>query len=154
VKIEYEYTFGLPRGIVWKMIKDTTILKNSIPGCMSFIENKNGEYLAEIDINFGPIKDIFTMEVWRLQEKPPTFYRLHFKGKGNLGEIDGDGDVSLKEQQGMTTLIITADAKIAGALAVVAQKKMDAGSTKGLNTFLQRLEREIKRSLYKTKRGK
>jgi uncharacterized protein len=155
VKIEYEYTLGLPRGIVWKMIKDTGILRNSIPGCRSFVENKNGAYLAEIDINFGLIKDVFTLEVWRLQEKSPTFYRLHFKGKGNLGEIEGKGDISLIEElQGTTKLSITSDAKVTGALAAPVQKKLDAGSTKGLDNFLQRLEREIKRSLYKTRRGK
>jgi uncharacterized protein len=155
VKIEYEYTFGLPRGIVWRMIKDTTILKNSIPGCRSFIENKNGEYLAEVEIIFGPIKDVFTLEVWRLQEKSPTFYRLHFIGKGNLGEIEGKGDISLIEElQGTTKLSITADAKVTGALAVPVQKKLDAGSTKGLDNFFQMVEREIKRSLYKSRRGK
>ncbi|WP_342431624.1 SRPBCC domain-containing protein [Neobacillus sp. FSL H8-0543] len=154
MKIDYEYTFGLPIGIVWKMIKDTSILRNSIPGCKSFVENKNGEYLAVIDINFGPIKDVFTLEIWRVQEKSPAFYRLHFKGKGNLGEIEGIGDLSFKEVQGSTRLTITADAKVAGALAVTAQKKLDGGSTKGLENFLQKIEREIKRSLYRTRRGR
>jgi uncharacterized protein len=154
VKIEYEYTFGLPRAIVWKMIKDPSILTSSIPGCRSFIENNTGVYQAEIDINFGPLKDVLLLEVWRVQEKSPTFYRLHFKGKGKLGEIEGNGDLSFIEQQGTTKLMISGDTKITGALAVPAQKKLDAGSTKGLENFLQKLEKEIKRSLYKTRRGR
>ncbi len=87
MKIEYEYTFGLPRGIVWKMIKDTSILKNSIPGCKSFVESKNGLYQAEIDINFGPIKDVFILDVWLVQEKSQRFIDYISKEKEISGKL-------------------------------------------------------------------
>ncbi|MBT2728341.1 hypothetical protein J7E63_15520 [Bacillus sp. ISL-75] len=38
MKLEYEYTFGLPRNIVWKYIKDEKVLQSSLPGCKSFSE--------------------------------------------------------------------------------------------------------------------
>jgi uncharacterized protein len=152
LKFEYTYPFRLPSKIVWKYIKDENILKNSIPGCKSFVENSGGIYHAEVEFKLGPIKDVFTLEVRRVQEKSPSFYRLKIKGKGNLGEFDAQAEVLLKDLQGGSKLLISADAQLTGALAVAAQRVLDSGANEGLENFFQRIEKEIKRSLYKMRK--
>jgi hypothetical protein len=153
LKIEYDYCFGLPRKIVWKYIKDEKVLGNSLPGCKSFVESSGGVYHAELEINIGPIQDLFTLEIRLDEEKPSSFYRLHVKGKGNLGEIVGKADLFIKENRGTANLTCKAEAQVTGAMALVGQSVLDTGANKGLESFFQKVEKEIKRSLYKMKRG-
>jgi uncharacterized protein len=144
----------LPRKIVWKYLKDKKVLRDSIPGCRDFSESSRGFYNAEIEINFGPLKDVFILEIRVVDEKPLSFYQLLVKGKGNLGEINGKAELYLNESQGSTKLTIKADAEVTGALSGAAQRVLNGGSNKGIENFLQRLEKEIKRSLYLIRRGK
>ncbi|WP_066062146.1 SRPBCC domain-containing protein [Neobacillus soli] len=153
MKIEYEYRFGLPRNIVWRYLKDENVLGNSLLGCKSFVESSTGVYQAELDINIGPIQDSFTLEIRREQEKPPLFYQLHVKGNGNLGEIDAKADLFIKEFQESAILISRIDTQVTGALALAGQRVLDAAAKKGLEACFQKMEMEIKRDLYKLKRG-
>jgi uncharacterized protein len=152
LKTQYEYTFGLPRRIVWKFIKDPKVLGSSITGCKSFMETSTGVYQGEFEINIGPIKDNFLLEIRKKQEKSPSFYRLYVKGKGNLGQIDAQAELNFHEVQGGTKLSIVADAEVTGALSVAAKRMLEGGANKGLERFFQNLEREIKVALYKLKR--
>ncbi|MFF2448019.1 CoxG family protein [Neobacillus sp. NPDC058068] len=153
MKIEYGYTFGLPKGIVWRELKDENILRNSLPGCKSFIEKAKGFYQAELEINIGPIEDVFIFEIWRNIEKSPSYYRLIVKGKGNLGEIDTTIDILMEESQGTTKLTFSADAQVMGALSLAGERILAAGAKKSLESFFLKMEKEIKRRLYQLKRG-
>lgn len=153
LKIECEYTFGLPRGIVWRDLKDENILRNSLPGCKSFVEKSNGSYQAELEISIGPIEDFFIFEIRREKEKSPAFYHLNVTGKGNLGEIDTTADILLEESQGATLLTFLADAQVTGALSLAGERILAAGAKKSLESFFQKMEKEIKRRLYQLKRG-
>lgn len=154
MKIEYNHTFRLPLKIVWKYMKDVTVLKNAIPGCRSFSERTKGIYQAEIDINLGPIKDVFILEVRVEKENPPSLYQLEVKGNGNLGEVSGRADLYLKEIQGTTKVNIKADVQVSGALTAAANRVLNGGASKGIENFFQRVEKEIKRCLYQLRRGK
>jgi uncharacterized protein len=153
LKIEYQHVLGLPRKIVWKYIKDEKVLGNAIPNCKSIFQNKNGLYQAQIDIKMGPIKDVFSLEVNLAREKAPSYYHLLLKGKGNLGDFTGKGDVFLSDYQGGTKLIINADVEITGTLAGAAQRVLNSGSYQGIEKFFQSLETEIKRNLYLIRKG-
>jgi hypothetical protein len=153
LKIEYEYTFGLPRGIVWRDLKDENILRNSLPGCKSFVEKSNGAYQAELEIRIGPIEDFFIFEIRREKEKSPAYYRLLVKGKGNLGEIDTTVDIMIEESHGVSKLTFSTDAQVSGALSLAGERILAAGAKKGLESFFQKMEKEIKRRLYQLKRG-
>ncbi|MFL6560386.1 MAG: CoxG family protein, partial [Bacillus sp. (in: firmicutes)] len=80
MKLEYEYTFGLPRNIVWKYIKDETVLRNALPGCKSFSEISKGVYRAALEINMGPIQDHFTLEIRLDEKKSSSLIQLQVKG--------------------------------------------------------------------------
>lgn len=152
MKIEYEYTFGLPRNIVWKYIKDEKVLRNSIPGCKSFIETSKGVYQAELEIKMGPIQDLFILEIRLEEKKSASLYRLHVKGTGNIGEIAGKADLYIKDFEGTANLHCKAEAQVTGAIALAGQRFLDSGANKNMETFFQKVEKEIKRTLYYLKR--
>ncbi|WP_462413057.1 CoxG family protein [Neobacillus sp. Marseille-QA0830] len=153
MKFEYGYTFGLPRKVVWKYIKDEEILRKSIPNCKSFVETSKGTYHAAIDVKLGPIQDEFRLAIKRQTETSPSYYRLLVKGKGNLGEVDAIADIFLEEKEpGTTRLTCKMEGKLTGALSMAGKHLTGGGSNKGLDTFFQTVEKEIKRSLYYMKR--
>ncbi|MBV7504452.1 carbon monoxide dehydrogenase subunit G [Bacillus sp. sid0103] len=152
MKMEYDYTFGLPRNIVWKYLKDEKVLRNSIPGCKSFRETSKGLYHAELDIKIGPIQDLFTLEIRLDENKSASSYRLQVRGTGKIGEIAGKADLYFKDQQGATKLICKAEAEVTGALALAGQRVLEGGANKNLEMFFQKVEKEIKRSLYYLKK--
>ncbi|MEH7177624.1 CoxG family protein [Neobacillus vireti] len=154
MKIEYQHIFGLPRKIVWKYIKDEKVLRNTIPNCKSLVQVANGFYQAQVDIQLGPLKDVFELEVKVEKEKSPAFCHVFLKGKGNLGEFTGKADVILNDHQGGTKVNIHSDVEITGALAGAAQRVLNGGANKGVEKFLYSLEKEIKKNLYLIRKGR
>lgn len=154
LKIEYQHTIGLPRKMVWKYIKDEKVLMNAIPNCRTIVQNTTGHYQAEIDVNVGPLKDIFKLDVKLEKESVPSHFHLLLKGKGNLGEIRGKADIFLNENQRATQLIIHAEAKVTGALSGPAERAINGGANKGIEKFLLSLEKEIKKNLYLMRKGR
>jgi carbon monoxide dehydrogenase subunit G len=152
LKDEYHYTFTLPRKWVWKWIKDETVLRNSITGCRSFNETSNGIYRGLIDIHFGPINDVFSLKVQRIQEKKPSFYRFLVKGKGNLGEIEGKMDLFFYEKDGDTDLTIKADAKFSGNLAITSELIEEGLRNISVERFFKKFEKEMKKAILFSRR--
>ncbi|MEH7072656.1 CoxG family protein [Neobacillus drentensis] len=152
MRLEYDYTFGLPRNIVWKYIKDEQVLRNALPGCKSFSEVSKGRYQAELEVNIGPIHDRFALEIRLIENKSSSLIQLQVKGTGNLGDIAGNADLYLKDQQGSTPLKCIADARVTGALALGGQRLLEGGANSGLETFFQKVEKDIKIQLYYLKR--
>lgn len=152
MRIEYEYTFGLPKSIVWKYLKDEKVLRNSLPGCQSFLEVSRGVYRAELKINMGPIQDLFALEIRLHEKKSSSLIQLQVKGTGKMGDVAGNADLYLKDQQASTPLKCIVDAQVTGALALAGQRLLEDGANKGLETFFQKVEKDIKRQLYYLKR--
>ncbi|MCM2532968.1 SRPBCC domain-containing protein [Neobacillus pocheonensis] len=153
MKIEYEYTFGIPRNLVWKYIKDENVLRNSLPGCKSFVESSNGVYVAEIEIHLGPIKDLLTLEVRREKEKSPTFYQLAMKGKGKLGEVEGVAELFIEDLHGTSKLTFSGDVQVTGKIAMVGKRILESGANKSLGKFFETVESEIKKIIHQVKRS-
>jgi uncharacterized protein len=154
LKIEYQHIFGLPRKIVWKYIKDEKVLGNAIPSCRTFVQSSTGLYQAEIDVNIGPLKDVFTLEVNLEKEEASFYYHLLLEGKGKIGEISGNTHLFFNDQQGSTQLTIQAEVKVTGALSGAAERVLNGGANKGIEKFFLGLEKEIKKKLYHLRKGR
>lgn len=150
--IEYQYTFGLPRKIVWKHLRDQEILHKSLPGCKSFVQTAKNAYKAEMDINIGPFSDVCKLEILLDKEKPHSSFMLHVKGKGNIGELKGDIFIFLTGSGSRTELACKAEGQVTGALAIPGERILTPAAAKGLDRFFQTVEKEIKRTLYQLKR--
>jgi uncharacterized protein len=152
LNVEYHYTFTLPRKWVWKWIKNETVLRNSITGCRSFNETSNGIYRGLIDIHFGPINDVFSLKVRQVQEKKPSFYRFHVKGKGNLGEIEGKMNLFLNERDGATDLIIKVVAQLTGNLAIASELIEEGLRNLSVERHFKKFEKEMKKAILFSRR--
>ena len=154
MEIEYQYRFGLPKTIVIKYIQNEEVLRNSLPGCKSFTKTSSGIYTGEMEINLGPLQDLFTLEVEIVDDKTPSLIKLKINGNGHLGQIEGNAVLMFKENQnqGLTQLTCRAAGKASGALGLAGKKLLDSGAAKGLENFFQQLEKEMKRKVYQTKR--
>ncbi|MCM3727003.1 SRPBCC domain-containing protein [Neobacillus cucumis] len=152
MEIEYQYHFSLPRSVVWKYIKNERVLKNALPGCRSFSMVSNNIYKAEMDIHIGPIQDLFTLEIRLDEDQAPSLIELHIKGNGNMGQLNGQALLMLKENQGTTMLSCKANGQVTGALGLAGKRILDSSANKGLENFFQILEKEIKRRIYELKR--
>jgi uncharacterized protein len=153
LKIEYQHTFGLPRKVVWKYIKDEKVLGSAIPGCRTFVQSAKGLYQAEIDVNIGPLKDIFTLEVTLEKEQVPSNFQLLLKGRGNLGGISGNAELFFNDQHGSTQLNIQAEVTVSGTLSGAAVRVINGGANKGIEKFFLSVEKEIKKNLYILRKG-
>ncbi|MDQ0971778.1 carbon monoxide dehydrogenase subunit G [Neobacillus niacini] len=153
MKIEYQHTFGLPIKVVWKYIKDEKILGSALPSCRLFVQSTKGLYQAEIDVNIGPLKDVFTLEVRLEKEQIPSYFQLLLKGRGNLGEISSNAEIFFNDQQGSTQLNIRAEVKVSGTLSGAAERVISGGANKGIEKFFLSVEKEIKKNLYLLRKG-
>lgn len=153
MQFEYGHSFGLPRKIVWKYLQDASILKNSIPSCKDFKETSNGTYKGKMDINIGPIKDVFEFEIRRLKEKSPVYIQLGLKAKGKLGQLEAKADLFLKEGKGSTKLSQVTEANVTSAIAAASERMLENGAKKHLEKFFEEAEREMRRSIHRQKRG-
>jgi uncharacterized protein len=154
LKIEYQHTFGLPRKIVWKYIKDEIVLGNAIPSCRTFLQRTPGLYQSEINMNIGPLKDVFTLEIRIEKEQASSYSHLLLQGKGNLGEVSGNAHLFFNEHQGSTQLTIQAEVKVTGTLSGIAERAINGGANKGIEKFFLSLEKEIKKNLYLSRKGR
>ncbi|MFZ7944797.1 CoxG family protein [Neobacillus sp. 19] len=153
MKIEHKYTFGLPRNIVWKYLMNKDVLKKSIPGCRKFVERSKGVYDAEVEMSIGPLQDVFTLEIRIGDQEKPSSFRLYMQGKGGVGEIHGTADMLLQESGSSTKVNCLAEAQITGALALIGERIQESGAKKGLDSFFQTVEKEIKGTLYQLRRS-
>jgi uncharacterized protein len=147
LRIEYSYTFDLPRNIVWRYIQDDRVLRSSLPGCQSFKETPKGIYVAELGLNTGPVKGLFSAEVQQVDQIPPTYYRLLVKGKGKPGEIDAVADMILEEAEeveGGSKITCVAEIEVTGVLASVGQRVMGGVAKVILGQFFKSAEKEMK----------
>ncbi|WP_066383997.1 CoxG family protein [Neobacillus mesonae] len=143
MKIEHKYSFKLPREVVWKYIQDSQVLRSALPGCQSFEERSDGVYLAEMGLNVGPIKGLFTTEVKQTNQIPPSSYRLIVRGKGKPGDVDATADMFIKEAGDGAQVTCVADVQVTGVLASVGQRVMGGVAKIILSQFFKAAEKEM-----------
>lgn len=121
-------------------------MRRSLPGCRKLEEVSEGVYSAELGLNVGPVKGMFTGEVKLSELREPESYRLTMSGKGKPGEIRGDARIRLEEAEEGTVLICNAEAHVTGVLASVGQRVMGSVAKLILSQFFKAVEKEIRHS--------
>jgi uncharacterized protein len=148
MKFAFTHVIHLSRQVVWKWIKSADVIQHSIKGCQSFVETKSGMYQGKINVQWGPIKDEFSIVVKRVKENKPESYLIKVKGKGNLGEVEGEINLSLEDIGNSTKMIFSADVQFRGPILLAAERITNSDANRLVEPFLQQLEKEIKRAIY------
>ncbi|VEF49308.1 carbon monoxide dehydrogenase subunit G [Bacillus freudenreichii] len=146
MKIENSHTFkGVSVEALWNTLQNKEVLRGALPGCKSFEEVEKDVYDAELGINVGPVKGVFTAEVRQVEKREPEFYKLLVHGKGKPGEIDAEAEMRLEDSEAGAVLTCSADVKVTGILASVGQRVMGGVAKLLLGQFFKDIEKETKK---------
>ena len=126
-----EITLNAPKSRVYAALNDPEILRQSIPGCEDLIKHSDTELEARVVLKIGPVKARFTGTVTLDTSGAPDAFSLTGQGNGGAaGHAKGGADVTLTEEEGVTTLRYTARAEIGGKLAQLGSRLIQSTAKK------------------------
>lgn len=126
-----EITLNAPKSRVYAALNDPEILRQSIPGCEELIKHSDTELEARVVLKIGPVKARFTGTVTLDTSGAPDAFSLTGQGNGGAaGHAKGGADVTLTEDNGVTTLRYTARADIGGKLAQLGSRLIQSTAKK------------------------
>ena len=126
-----EITLHAPKSRVYAALNDPEILRQSIPGCEELIKHSDTEFEARVVLKIGPVKARFTGTVTLDTTGAPDAFSLTGQGNGGAaGHAKGGADVSLTEDNGVTTLRYTARTEIGGKLAQLGSRLIQSTAKK------------------------
>jgi len=129
---------------VWTALNDVEVLKRCIPGCQSLEKVSDDQLKATVGLKIGPINAKFNGEVTLSDMNPPNSYRISGSGKGGAaGSASGGADVKLEAKDGGTELSYDVDAKVAGKIAQLGARLIDATAASLANKFFDNLAAEF-----------
>ncbi len=147
MKIEGQHTFDAPREAVWNAVMDPEVIARTIPGCDNLEQVGDAEFKGAMKIKVGPVQGDFQGHVTLYDLNPYESYRLKLKGQGPSGFVDGDGLLTLTEDEGKTVLAYDIDAKVGGRIASVGQRLVESSAKVVSRQALEGLEGQIQSTL-------
>ena len=124
------------RDEVWAALNNTDILQAAMPGCESFEETGENEYLAKLTAKVGPVKAKFKFKVSLQNVNPPYGYVINGEGQGGAaGFAKGAAKVDLTEEGGETLLAYSVKASVGGKLAQLGGRLIDGTARKMADEF-------------------
>jgi carbon monoxide dehydrogenase subunit G len=143
VKIQGQHSIQAPREVVWRAIVDPDVLARTLPGLEELKETGPNRFEGIIQLKVGPVQGQFRGTVTLADLSPPESYRLHLKGEGAPGFVDGQGALRLVGEGGATTIHYEVEAQIGGRIAGVGQRLLDSSARVLTRQALEGLDRQV-----------
>lgn len=144
MRIEGIYSFPAPRELVWSLLHDLAILRQSLPGCEEFDQIANTVYVAALQIQRGPFKGQYRGEVKLIDDGLHDGYGLTLEGEGPDGFVSGSGTLSLDEQDGTTIVRYEGDVELADSTAAESPRMLRTTANALIRQFFEALDRQVK----------
>ncbi|WP_297780244.1 carbon monoxide dehydrogenase subunit G [uncultured Roseovarius sp.] len=139
-----EIIINAPKSRVYAALNDPEILRQSIPGCEDLIKHSNTELEARVVLKIGPVKARFTGTVTLDTSGAPDAFSLTGQGNGGAaGHAKGGADVTLTEEDGVTTLRYIARADIGGKLAQLGRRLIQSTAKKLAAQFFTNFQQAV-----------
>ena len=135
-----EHTFAAPRERVWSFLLDPDVLRQCLPGCERLNETGPDEYEATMKIGVGMVRGTFTGRVKISDKQEPESYRMLVEGSGTQGQVSGEGELRLAEENGQTRVSYSGTANVRGSLARVGARMMQPAARMVVGQFFKCLE--------------
>ena len=133
-----------PQQQVWEKLNDPETLKRCIPGCQTLEQTDPTHLKATVGLKIGPVNAKFNGEVELSNIDPPNSYRISGSGKGGpAGSASGGADVRLEPAEGGTLLTYDVDAKVAGKIAQLGARLIDATAASLAEKFFDNFTAEL-----------
>src|SRR5437870_1495727 len=139
VELSGTYQVPAPRDAVYAALQDPEVLQRCIEGCDQLIETEPGVYDAQLRLGLGAIRGRYSGQARVRDAHPPESFTLSVEGKGPGGRVRGDARLSLAEADGSTRIACLATGDVAGALAAVGSRLIQAAAARLMERFFSTL---------------
>ncbi|WP_404400088.1 CoxG family protein [Pelagibacterium halotolerans] len=140
------YIVAAPRLAVWEALNDTAVLKACIPGCRRIDWVDAASLEAEIGVNLGVVKPVFTGDLVLSNVVPAQSYTLTGRGRGGvLGMAEASADIVLSDigadpvgRAGETRLVFVATGGASGRIMQLGKKLVGNSAQRVIDGFFER----------------
>ncbi len=137
MKLTGNYQFSIDREGLWDALMDPAVVGGCIPGVRSFSSLGADRYTFDVTFRVGIVSGAYkgTLEV--RDADPPNAYRMVVQATGVRTDMSGEGDVTLSNDGGVTTLTFDGDIHVTGVLARVGQRLMSNVAKTQIDRFFR-----------------
>ena len=139
MEMKGERLLAADRATAWRLLNDSEVLKQCVPGCESMTAIGAGSYDVVMTAAVGPVKARFKGKMSLADVEPPNRYRLIFEGQSaQAGFARGQARVELETvSPSETRLRYAATAQIGGKLAQIGSRLVDAAAAATADRFFE-----------------
>ncbi len=143
MKLEGSYKLNVKKETVWKALNNPEILKKCIPGCETFEKESDNVFNATATNQIGPMNATFSGTINLSDIKENESYTISGEGQSSVGFASGSAHVKLVEDNGLTILNYSVDAKVGGKIAQLGSRLIDGVAKKMSDYFFGRFADEV-----------
>ena len=138
MKLAGFYKLNVKKEIVWQALNNADILKQCIPGCETFEKESSTVFNTTATNQIGPMNATFsgTITLSNIQENQS--YTLSGEGQSSVGFANGSANVTLIEENGITTLSYDVQINVGGKIAQLGSRLIDGVAKKMSDYFFGR----------------
>ena len=139
--VELSGTYQVPaaREAVYAALQDPEVLRQCIEGCDQLTETEPGVYDAQLRLGLGAIRGRYTGRARVRDAHPPESFTLAVEGKGPGGHVRGYARLLLADAGSGTSIACQATGDVAGALAAVGSRLIQAATARLMERFFSTL---------------
>ena len=138
MKLIGSYKLNVKKKIVWQALNNPDILKQCIPGCESFVKESSTVFSASATNQIGPMNATFSGKISLSNIKENESYTISGEGQSTVGFANGNADVKLAEENGLTTLSYKVNVNVGGKVAQLGSRLIDGVAKKMSDYFFGR----------------
>ena len=138
MKLNGSYKLNVKKEVVWKALNDTIILKQCIPGCEAFEKESSNVFNVTATNQIGPMNATFSGTVTLSNIKENHSYTISGEGQSPVGFAHGKADVTLTEENEITTLTYRVDVNVGGKIAQLGSRLINGVAKKMSDYFFGR----------------
>ena len=138
MKLEGSYKLKVKKEVIWKALNNPEILKKCIPGCEIFEKENNTVFNVTATNQIGPMNATFTGKVNLSNIKENDSYTLSGEGNSSVGFANGEANVSLSENNNITTLDYEVNVNVGGKIAQLGSRLINGVAKKMSDYFFGR----------------
>ena len=130
--------------IVWSALMSSEVLSQCNPGCQQMTGNPQDGFEATVVQKVGPVKATFKGKVTLSDILSEESLKLSGEGKGGAaGFAKGEATVNLSEDNNITTLSYSVNAKVGGKLAQLGSRIIDGFAKKMADQFFENFKATV-----------
>ena len=132
------------KATVWNALMSPDVLLTCIPGCKEMTGDPENGFEATVVQKVGPVKTTFKGQVTLSDLILENSLKLKGEGKGGAaGFAKGEARVNMSEENGLTTLSYTVNAKVGGKLAQLGSRIIDGFAKKMADQFFENFKATV-----------